>query len=245
MFQSSKYLGQDNILPSGRGGSSSVLFRNKLIVFGGHFLKEEGKYEYLNDIWVFDITNSLGVWEPIKIKGESPPPRYGHSASVVGDKMLIFGGKSFENVNLNDLWYLDLKKFTWSVINPVSKSKPLGRLFHASILLNSNRLLIHGGWNGDDVYADGWIFDISLLSWERIPFSKSVHTTSEPKPRFGHTLTQISSEIVLMFGGCILPSESPFTPIYSNELKILNIDTMSWNRCRTHGRSPTGRYGHR
>ena len=35
MFESSKYLGVDNILPSGRGGASSVLKNNKLFIFGG------------------------------------------------------------------------------------------------------------------------------------------------------------------------------------------------------------------
>ena len=69
--------------------------------------------------------------------------------------------------NISDETYLDLNKFSWSMIAPVSKNKPLGRLFHASVVLNSNKLLVHGGWNGDDVYADGWCFDLYLLSWER------------------------------------------------------------------------------
>ena len=245
MFKSTKYLGVDNVLPSGRGGSSSVLYKTKLILFGGHFLKEEGKYEYLNDVWVFDTSNPKGEWTPTKIKGDIPSPRYGHTAHIIGDKMILFGGKGPENSNLNDLWFLDLNKFVWSVINPISSRKPMGRLFHSSVVFDSNKLFVYGGWKGEDVFSDIWIFDVSLLSWERVSLSKATHTTSQPKARFGHSLTQISPNTLLMFGGCILPDEAPFTPIYSNDMKLFNLETMSWNRCRSLGRSPTGRYGHR
>ncbi len=47
-------------------------------------------------------------WEMVKILSEiCPSPRAGHSSIMLGDKMVIFGGRDDENNKLNDIWLFD------------------------------------------------------------------------------------------------------------------------------------------
>lgn len=70
-----------------------------MVVFGGFV---EGG-ERTNDIWMYYITENR--WEKVVPKGSAvPKPRAGHSASVMGSQMIIFGGRDEDNERLNDLW---------------------------------------------------------------------------------------------------------------------------------------------
>lgn len=63
----------------------------------------------LNDLWQFDIHQSC--WTLVHTEN-TPEPRESHTAVVVGDQMIIFGGVTFPNdakdqlVNLDQLHFL-------------------------------------------------------------------------------------------------------------------------------------------
>ncbi len=98
-----------------------MVYEDKFILFGGHFLIEEGDYKYLNDVWVFDTKDNS--WQMIKTKGDVPRQRYGHVSYIIPgtEKMIIFGGKGSRSTECyNDLYILDLNKFVWTSVNPVN-----------------------------------------------------------------------------------------------------------------------------
>ena len=68
--------------PEQRGGHTSVLVGNKLIVFGGHRYEKDSKFSYFNDIHALDIETL--VWKEMPSSGAQMHPRYGHSATLVG-----------------------------------------------------------------------------------------------------------------------------------------------------------------
>jgi hypothetical protein len=59
------------------------------------------------DLWAFDTGSSLGWWFPVVCDGTAPPPRVGHVACVVGDRMFIHGGVG-EECTLGDMWSMSL-----------------------------------------------------------------------------------------------------------------------------------------
>ena len=146
--------------PNGRGGASIVAAEDKIVVFGGHYFAGGDKFEYLNEVWVYDA--SAEAWHKMQCSGEVPSPRYGHSAHIFGSKMFVFGGKYREKV-LNDMYYLDLVEWKWSLVNTTSKP-PSGRMFHAAEQVG-RKVVIHGGYDGKVSLDDLHIFNSDSFTW--------------------------------------------------------------------------------
>ena len=55
---------------------------------------------------VFALNTSTLSWREIKVVGEIPPGRVGHSATMIGPNIVLFGGGS-SGVIYEDVWLLD------------------------------------------------------------------------------------------------------------------------------------------
>ncbi|XP_035230023.1 F-box only protein 42-like [Stegodyphus dumicola] len=80
------------------------------------------------------------------------PPMAGHSATVHGDLMVVFGGIQRQIsdgpfLSSNDIWTLDLKTFKWQK-QATSPVQPPSRYGHSQIAIDKNHLLIIGGCGG-------------------------------------------------------------------------------------------------
>ena len=67
-----------------RWGHTSVVYDEKIYVFGGRFCND------LNDILILDPQRDQIT--TVKIQGDVPKARRRHSACFLGSSMLIFGG---------------------------------------------------------------------------------------------------------------------------------------------------------
>eukprot|EP01084_Bolivina_argentea_P314843 545363_1 len=91
-----------NIKAEPRWGQSCISFHQKLIFFGGW----NGKFCF-NDVSVVDFgTNPFRVLV-CNINGQRPSIRTFHGAGLLGNKMIIVGGRNMSK-RLNDTFYLDL-----------------------------------------------------------------------------------------------------------------------------------------
>ena len=62
----------------------------------------------LGEVSTLDI-DGLGSWYTVKVPGQSPPSVYGHSATLIGSKVVLFGG--WDGVSpLNSVHVLDTAK---------------------------------------------------------------------------------------------------------------------------------------
>lgn len=69
-----------------------------------------------NVLFCFDT--NLKLWSKPIVKGVIQAARKRHSACVINDDMLVFGGReSNSGQRLQDLHKLDLKTLTWSHVN--------------------------------------------------------------------------------------------------------------------------------
>ena len=82
----------EGIPPSPRGGHSATKVGRFIVIFGGHFYsgKDTG-FKYLNDTYLLDIDNNK--WLRPHTSGIPPSPRYAHSATLAGQRIIFFGGK--------------------------------------------------------------------------------------------------------------------------------------------------------
>jgi N-acetylneuraminic acid mutarotase len=105
-----KKVGMDNPLP-GRVYHTVTVVGSCLYIFGG----ETADGVYLNDLWKYDII--ANTWDEIKVQGEVPKPRTGHSCVVYKNCLYYFGGKISSIQERNELWRYNINKNTFELLH--------------------------------------------------------------------------------------------------------------------------------
>ncbi|CAH9118258.1 unnamed protein product [Cuscuta europaea] len=147
--------------PSPRSGHRMVLYKHKIIVFGG-FYDTLREVRYYNDLHVFDLDQFK--WQ--EIKGTPgclwPSARSGFQLFVHQDEIYLYGGYSKEispdksgsekGVVHSDMWSLDPRTWEW---NKVKKSgMPPGPRAGFSMCIHKKRAILFGGVVDMDLEGD-------------------------------------------------------------------------------------------
>jgi len=237
--------------PCARGGHSATLVgptdpqkaSARIFLFGGHFDRGTGDgFEYLNDTFILDIDEN--TWMQPRCRGTAPEPRYGHSAALVGTRIVYFGGKG-KTSHFRDLHALDASSMTWFQ-GPSSGGAPSARHGHTATL-HGTRLYVFGGTSGGKYFGDLYCLDLSSMAW-------SAPQTSGPKPtpRFGHATLLVGESLLIHGGFCLETYEigmkdksgDLMKSCYLNDIRVLDLSCMQYSRLRTHGAPPSGRFSH-
>ncbi|ESR49902.1 hypothetical protein CICLE_v10031499mg [Citrus x clementina] len=187
-------------LPSPRDfAAASAIGNRKIVMYGGW----DGK-KWLSDVYVLD-TISL-EWMQLPVTGSVPPPRCGHTATMVEKRLLIYGGRGGGGPIMGDLWALkglieeENETPGWTQLKLPGQA-PSSRCGH-TITSGGHYLLLFGGhgtggWLSryDIYYNDTIILDRLSAQWKRLPIG------NEPPPaRAYHSMTCLGS-LYLLFGG--------------------------------------------
>ena len=108
--------------PSPRRAHSAVFSNGKLYIFGGG----DGK-KALNDLHSLTIGESELAWAKLATTGTAPPVRAYHTASVVGQSMIVIGGSDGTKC-FSDISILNLDTLAWRQVTP---PKLISRLSHS------------------------------------------------------------------------------------------------------------------
>ncbi|KAH8115886.1 hypothetical protein DFH11DRAFT_1506659 [Phellopilus nigrolimitatus] len=154
-------------IPTPRSGHVCAFVSDRLIVWGGETIADGGQTEELDNVlYALDLDNY--EWRRLKTSGSSPSGRCGHSASVIGTMLYIFGGHA-RGVVRDDLWALDLGKkdgkLSWERISIARRGAPK-RTGHACIAYK-NQIIIFGGTDLEFYYDDTYILDITTRRWTK------------------------------------------------------------------------------
>lgn len=167
-------------------------------------------------------------------EGTPPSPRYCHTATVVGNKMYIVGGKG-KNQVYSDIYSLDLDMMRWERIEANRFGPaPRGLQKHSTTLVGENVLFIFGGMDSGRVISNQlWIFDLTLAAWSSPTSERGV----TPVPRYGHVASLVGRNIFISggksFDGGI------------NDVCYLCTKTLIWYNSTTNGEDqPKPRWGH-
>ena len=107
--------------PSARSGHSAVIVNGNMYIFGG----KNDDSEKLNDLWKFSLTDEL--WTELQPTGEIPFERSGHSMTVIGDIIVIFGGIWDVTKELNDLHAYSITNNKWTTLNDSANQAQIER----------------------------------------------------------------------------------------------------------------------
>ncbi|XP_016381841.1 F-box only protein 42-like [Sinocyclocheilus rhinocerous] len=104
-------------------------------------------------------------WWNCIVTTQGPPPMAGHSSSVMGSTMVVFGGSLGARQMSNEVWVLDLEHWSWSK-PAVSGPCPHPRGGQSQIVIDSDTLLILGGCGGPNaLLKDAWLLHMSASPW--------------------------------------------------------------------------------
>lgn len=211
--------------PPPKACASMVNYKSKLYLFAGwthcsaYPLNQDWKL--FNDLHEFDLIENK--WTLVKATGQnagelsssSPPPLAGHSASVISDRMIVYGGllysqgSNFNPICVNkDLWIYEFATNRWykqEIKN--SDEHPSPRYGHTQIVLDDHSLAIIGGCNSPKVLCnDIWILKLNFDDptadwfWRKVTIEQNEAFNS---PIFGfHQAAKVADMIVFLSNIC-------------------------------------------
>jgi len=182
-----------------RAYHSCNLFNGELLVFGGVYPNPDPQPDSCsNELYIFN-TDAKNWYKPLTT-GTPPSPKSGHSASLLGDRLVVFGGWDFPQC-FNDVSIIDLAMMEFSCPT-MTGSLPSPRSWHASAVLPRQRIFIHGGYDGTQILTDSFIFELGTLTWI------TVQTSDSLTARAGHVALHLPTESkqedkekIAVFGG--------------------------------------------
>eukprot|EP00002_Diphylleia_rotans_P000351 TRINITY_DN10185_c0_g1_i2.p1 TRINITY_DN10185_c0_g1~~TRINITY_DN10185_c0_g1_i2.p1 ORF type:complete len:484 (+),score=76.22 TRINITY_DN10185_c0_g1_i2:71-1522(+) len=181
------------IQPSSRSGHSSIIYKNKMILFGG----VKGQ-KWLNDLHMLDLDSYH--WSQPKTSGECPQPRSYHSATLLAShKLVVFGGNG-KSKTYSNVYILDLDKMEWTKAETNGQG-PSARVGHSATAISHRYMLLYGGWDYTEAtqkcFSDAFLFDIETLTWTVVEFKNSC-----PEGRTGHSACLAGGGLFVFGGRC-------------------------------------------
>lgn len=88
--------------------------RSEILIYGG--FGGIGRHARRSDCLQLDP--SSGQLSLLDVKG-SPSPRMGQTSSLVGDLMIVIGGRTDPTNILDDLWIFDIIKAEWKLVGNI------------------------------------------------------------------------------------------------------------------------------
>eukprot|EP00058_Branchiostoma_floridae_P003737 XP_002589225.1 hypothetical protein BRAFLDRAFT_74617 [Branchiostoma floridae] len=159
-----------------------------------------------NNVTGNDRFRATESWYKPLVMGDSPTPRSGHSAVLLGERLVVFGGWDAP-VCYNDVSILDLCLMDWTQPEVTGKP-PAPRSWHTAVPLSSNSFLVHGGYDGDEVMGDSFIFSLDTCSWsalaDSVPISPCCGHQGLALPRTlqdKENQEDYNRQAILIFGG--------------------------------------------
>ena len=214
------------------GHTVSVVGKCLYILFGKH--EDDLGNLICPPLQMFD-TESMSLSHPCPCEGPDrrthiPDEREGHTASVVGTKIYVFGGTwndDDENnaVYLNDLHILETSSFCWT--HPSTEgAPPVEREGHTACVVRGSRILYFGGTWVDEEDNSIYLNDLHELDAETHTWSQPEVGGKPPLQREGHTACVVGESMVVFGGAGLDPDKGESVNLA--DVHALDLPTMRW-----------------
>jgi Galactose oxidase, central domain/Kelch motif len=180
--------------------------RRLLISFGGEAVDPK-THKVKNESTVMVLDTEIMLWYPPTVSGDVPSSRSGHTATVLGNDLVVFGGVRGRKW-LNTVSILDCTLWKWTTPKVVGAA-PQPRSYHTAVAMaDNNRIVIFGGNNADTSFDTVHVLEkISSTDddGEMTTKWKWAHPTvtgGKPKARTGHSATLLDNGTTIwIYGG--------------------------------------------
>ncbi|KAF1328822.1 Rab9 effector protein, partial [Globisporangium splendens] len=197
--------------------------KNLLLVFGGERFMGGNQLDVLSDIMVLDTECFL--WYPPAVSGVTPMARSGHTCTVVGNDIVVFGGSRGRN-RQSSVHVLDSDTWHWKTVK-IDGKPPSARTYHSAVAVGDS-IVYFGGNDAKKSFNSVHVLKKKANSDTWTWFHPCVVGTP-PQARTGHSATLIKGSKILIFGGWDpqREDEAVATSVFDDAF-ILNTDTWDW-----------------
>lgn len=199
---------QEAVFPA-VAGHSLVKWENQLLLVAGHLKESSDEVK----VWAIDLETH--TCSTLKTDGKVPTARGGQSVTLVGSRLIMFGGEDSKRRLLNDLHILDLENLTWEIIETKTTS-PSARFDHTAELYADKYLLIFGGSSHSTCFNDIYILDLQTMDWSQPEIQGAAVS-----PRGGHGGATVGDNWYIVGGG---DNKSGVT-----ETIVLSMSKLVWS----------------
>ncbi|EIE23784.1 galactose oxidase [Coccomyxa subellipsoidea C-169] len=172
-------------------GHAMVAWGSKLLVLGGHMKAKDAR----KDLQVSAFDTQATTWALLEPSGAPPTSRGGHSATIIGSSVFIFGGEDSSRRPLGELVILDLAAMAW-VRADTTGLPPAARSAHTAVAYKNRFLVVFGGGSVAHCYND-----VSLLDTKTNEWSSPATDGVPPTPRAGHAAAMLGDRLYVVGGG--------------------------------------------
>ena len=197
------------LVPAARDGHSAVVYDGSMYIFGGY---EDSVEPFRPDVYKLDL--NIFEWTLLKCKGEPPIYRDFHTATAIGDKMFIFGGRSdttVQNMHINPFMNQQTEFYS-------------DKLIYLVILVEL-----------DEVRYSNSLFDLFHQDLSTARWETPIIASPKPTGRRSHSALNLDGKL-LIFGGYNGRRKE-----HMNDLWLLDPSTWRWTELRPKGYGPEPR----
>ncbi|KAL1514087.1 hypothetical protein ABEB36_003406 [Hypothenemus hampei] len=227
-----------NVGPLMRYGHSTVLYGDKIFLYGGVV----GNRGTTSELWAFDI--SAKIWENITVKADScnvsflmcgPLKSAGHTAIVINnntnkkaDKMVVIFGHSPNFGYLNTVQEYHFGTREWHIVNTDGFPVKGGYGHSASWDPLTGKIYVYGGVISESESTQH--LTKNLYSYDPIERTWTL-LADAPSARFLHSSIFLSGGLMMVFGGNTHndSAHSFRSKCYSAEVLVYDVLCDSWN----------------
>jgi hypothetical protein len=232
-----------------RFGHTSVIYQNKVYLFGGR-TKYGGGY-VSPGLEIFSLTEKCFInQEP---EGNIfPEPRKNHIAELIGYQMLIYGGINENNEILNSCYFLNLNQLKWGMCQ-INKATPCPKLYgHTSCVvlpkeyyhqshkltifslpeieignsrIKEKGIYIFGGKSKEEGGLSNKIF-ILVIGQKTLKLVYPEIKGKPPSPRYFHTMNYYDKGNILIVHGGRNDAVSETSAL--NDTFVFDLENFEW-----------------
>ena len=151
--------------PQPRESHAAVAVGEKLFVWAGDCGSTKIQTTTIES---FDVPS--GIWEqPQQLHGSLPDGLYGMAVASDGKSAYTFGGRSGSHPNYtyyNTVYQINLSTLECSELVPKDLSFAPKKSYGSGMVLFNDKLVVHGGYTGQDWTDDLHVFDIKTSECE-------------------------------------------------------------------------------
>ena len=182
--------------------------------------------------------NPSSPWKNGSKRKGPPSPRGSHSASVMDNVLVVFGGyggSGFTRQDFSDVYSLCLSTWQWFDVETTG-TKPSPRSGHQSVVVEGS-LYVMGGWNACEQFDDVHILDGQTLTWSQPTTACGPDGWGPPRWNFSAvSVFAVPHRKVFVFGGNsgMLDASNPLGE-YQNNVQVLEcINDTAGSRSSNH-----------